>query len=385
MNVEVLSRRSGSDAKGKGRQCTCKFIPEARLSSFTAAEYGKISSQHDWTNRKKKNLDAGGYSPLFYAAQHGHPSSTLKLLEQGWNVDGYDATCGATPLHRASFSGAISTMQILISWSCNLLAKDESFGDGMTPLHKAASGGRYLAVQLLLETLDKRGMLHSSLTLLDSNTRTPLQVARENQSISDYGSTKRWDVVAGGNADFDKCVELLEAANKQVLPLSLLNTNRKPTFLCFGGNCGDFCETTQWELSLRKSLMNNFQKCVVISSSESNKINNYKKKIDKGIGPESAANQSDTTTDKNNDENKLQQNQTIVTLCNNNYYLDDTAILPENPKQTQEKNPPAMGQHCPICNKTTFALFRNRAGQLVCRKCKSMKKPYVKAETLISL
>jgi len=97
---------------------------------------------------------------------------------------------GYTPLHRASFSGAVCTMEILIQWNrhglgmttvaeknhqngegsinnnfkpkietrenkyCNLLARDRSFGDYMTPIHKPAVGWRYLAVKLLLDKLD---------------------------------------------------------------------------------------------------------------------------------------------------------------------------------------------------------------------------------------
>ena len=123
---------------------------------------------------------------------------------------------GATPLHRASFSGSVATMQLLLetSSSCDddLLAPDTSFGDRQTPLHKAAAGGRYLAVQLLLEALAERSLTQQALHLKDAAGLTPLQVARQKQQRADEEGRRvvRWDSVAGGAADWDKCVQLLE-------------------------------------------------------------------------------------------------------------------------------------------------------------------------------
>ena len=217
--------------------CPCKKLPR-RLSSLTAAEYGDIhslSKRFSQSNGKDKSNAISfplGYNPLHISSQNGHAAATLFLLNVGFNVNGddecfckegsdiiqknvrvsakeigdlsenkrYDGnSCsnstfagkpGCTPLHRASFSGAVCTMEILIQWNrhglgmttvaeknhqngegsinnnfkpkietrenkyCNLLARDRSFGDYMTPLHKAAAGGRYLAVKLLLDKLE---------------------------------------------------------------------------------------------------------------------------------------------------------------------------------------------------------------------------------------
>ena len=69
----------------------------------------------------------------------------------------------------------------------------------------------------------------------------------------------------------------------------------------------------------------------------------------------------------------MQLHQTMVSPWNNNNEIHPDN-LSEIPKQANEKNNTTMGQQCPVCYKTTFALFRNRTGQLVCRRCKHKKK-----------
>lgn len=267
------------------RQCPCKTLPHS-LSSFTAAEYGDLHSLSRLGPSVATRFGAGGYSPLHLAAQNGHTAATSLLLSLGADVDGRPpptdqsiAWSGATPLHRASYSGAVSSMRILLGWSsprrCDVLAGDTSFGDLMTPLHKAAAGGRYLSVQLLLDalrswndidagsavrmtqtsavevgspyisgvvvgldqattSLDAAGddttvnenrstsrdlsMLQRGLLAVDSLGRTPLAVARhflQNQD-KERRSVKRWDAVAGGVPDWVKCVDLLEAALEEL-------------------------------------------------------------------------------------------------------------------------------------------------------------------------
>ncbi len=96
------------------RSCPCKFLSTS-LSSFTAAEYGDIHSLSkikDITTRK----DDAGYNPLHFTAQFNHVAATALLLQMGCPVDG-GGHCGATPLHRAAFSGATATIKVLLEWN----------------------------------------------------------------------------------------------------------------------------------------------------------------------------------------------------------------------------------------------------------------------------
>ena len=235
------------------RSCPCKFLSTS-LSSFTAAEYGDIHSLSkikDVTTRR----DDAGYSPLHFTAQFNHVAATALLLQLGCPVDG-GGFCGATPLHRAAFSGATAAMKVLLEWKvpssdysdtsiesegelsndesgelyCDLFARDTSFGDESTPLHKAVAGGRYLAVHMIVEALKDRDNIvgsGSKITIGSSNSwlqrglvakdkygRTPLDVAQHFFQIQDTerDAVARWDEVAGGVADWGKCVSLLESA-----------------------------------------------------------------------------------------------------------------------------------------------------------------------------
>ena len=190
-----------------------------RLSSFTAAEYGDMYSIQKTGTSVVTKIDPYGNTPLHLAAQHDHVAVVAMLLELGCPADSQKS--GATPLHRASFSGAVSSMGLLLQQDANLLAKDTSFNDQMTPLHKAAAGGRYLAVQLLIQTLRSRGessegqsLLAEALMAKDSSGRTPLDIAKEYSLVqeTERDSVARWDQVAGSEADWIKCSRLLQVA-----------------------------------------------------------------------------------------------------------------------------------------------------------------------------
>jgi hypothetical protein len=131
------------------------------------------------------------------------------------------------------------------SLSSSLLAKDISFSSNENPLHKAASGGRYLAVQLLLFYLIKADAdrsttrhrhtdnnlatlptsLQQALQAKDSMGRTPLDISQQqlktihktnNNHDNDQlmVASSRWDIVSGGQANWDLCSELLQLAEK---------------------------------------------------------------------------------------------------------------------------------------------------------------------------
>ncbi|KAL7430755.1 hypothetical protein ACHAXH_006416 [Discostella pseudostelligera] len=260
--------------------CPCKHFISS-LSSATAAEYGDIaalsrrialssspsstvavaSNKHNANNNRSSGIDSGsnssisnginngGITPLHLAAQHGHALAVSLLLITGnvdvdtglprphyatkttkWNKDdgGKNRAVVVTPLHRASFSGAISSMQQLLSHGANLLATDTSFGDERTPLHKAVAGGRPLAVKLLLVAL-KNGkkcngevameteLLQVAMESKDAHGQTPIELARyyctqltPSQLQDEQRSVRRWDIVAGGDcADWNACLQLL--------------------------------------------------------------------------------------------------------------------------------------------------------------------------------
>ena len=96
--------------------CPCKLLPNS-LSSFTAAEYGDIHSLSKIKDVATRKDDAG-YNPLHFTAQFNHIAATAFLLQLGCPVDGSgDSHCGATPLHRAAFSGATAAMKVLLEWN----------------------------------------------------------------------------------------------------------------------------------------------------------------------------------------------------------------------------------------------------------------------------
>lgn len=198
------------------------------LSTMTQAEFGVLSKDNPSSTSFIKPED--GYLPLHLTAQNNHEKDTSFLLSQpGALVDGLPkhlGGCGCTPLHRASYSGALSTMRLLIDANADMLAIDESFvTDGlMTPLHKAISGGRYKAVKLLLEALelksnDDDNILSKALSILDSEKRTPLELSIELSSKPDQEiekqSVARWNVIAG-EPDFEICMKYMKEAHTKL-------------------------------------------------------------------------------------------------------------------------------------------------------------------------
>ncbi len=121
------------------RSCPCKFLSTS-LSSFTAAEYGDIHSLSkikDVTTRR----DDAGYNPLHFTAQFNHVAATALLLQMGCPVDG-GGHCGATPLHRASFSGATATMKVLLEWNAPNKTYSETTDTEMAFVEDIASDSR---------------------------------------------------------------------------------------------------------------------------------------------------------------------------------------------------------------------------------------------------
>jgi hypothetical protein len=331
-----MSEKTQKESKSS---CPCKKLPLC-LSSFTAAEYGDL---HSLSRAVVDRTDAGGYTALHLAAQHGHSAATALLLKMGARVDGNDSN-GATPLHRAAFAGAVGPMQMLVDAGASLLAQDSSFGDLQTPLHKAAAGGRPLAVQLLLKALKGTGEQGLGLGSTDARGRTPLMVARELQAVSvdEAESVKRWNSVAGGLPDWNQCVSLLsqrhetnelDGKNKTKMPI-LPSTSS----LCEG--CVDgYCRIASWEDAFRS----------VLESSMPT------------ITP------------------KTLPSHYIGTPLTAPQVLFHLPIHPTTVSEQQEKPHkrimPSVGKMCALCGDESFA-FSRLDDDLVCSKC-SKKRRYV--------
>eukprot|EP00562_Extubocellulus_spinifer_P033633 CAMPEP_0178681636 /NCGR_PEP_ID=MMETSP0699-20121125/1342_1 /TAXON_ID=265572 /ORGANISM="Extubocellulus spinifer, Strain CCMP396" /LENGTH=426 /DNA_ID=CAMNT_0020326109 /DNA_START=3444 /DNA_END=4725 /DNA_ORIENTATION=+ len=403
----------------QGRQCPCKLLPQC-LSSFTAAEYGDLHSLQSRTDVAHR-VGPGGMTPLHYAAQNGHAAATALLLGLGADVDGRPnvremsvsvlqegwnyiekserAWCGATPLHRASFSGAVSSMQVLLQWNggggsdacndrkqCDLLAKDTSFGDMMTPLHKAAAGGRPLAVQLLLETLRNRtytagasdsetkSTLRQGLMALDFQGRTPLEVAKCIDPVEEAKSVKRWDSVAGGRPNWQQCVAILQNAEREVgldqsrssshdiqvlasaaaigkteqlppLPKHLLDS---VSCLDCGVEDGGTCLTSSWEAAFRSAL-----------SFSTNRVGNATACAitDTEGRRESRKDSTATTSDKSGPQNGRE------TLHRVGASVSDINTTPCSSTTSNAM----IGHTCSSCGVRSLVLFRGSGGGLFAR------------------
>uniref|UniRef100_A0A7S2EPD4 Uncharacterized protein n=1 Tax=Trieres chinensis TaxID=1514140 RepID=A0A7S2EPD4_TRICV len=397
-----------------GSQCPCKSLPQV-FSSFTAAEFGHLGTLARQGASVANRVDSGGYTPLHLAAQHDRSAAVALLLRLGADVDGLtpqqrdtnetrnghttaakgggsgdggDAPplgCGATPLHRASFSGAVSSMQVLLGWSdptsgrrCDLLARDASFGDRMTPLHKAAAGGRHLAVLLLLDALRERGELKEGLAAKDVGGRTSLEVAKDfmRQQDQEGQSVRRWDGIAGHAADWGWCADLLrvaeveagiakgsdesaEALEAQKLPL--LNFPPPPQHLssasvvlcldCGADSDGNY-NTSSWESAFCKVLETSVEKVV--------------------LKRETKKRHTDINSQQAEHEDASQSvDRTSITQRDSKPRSSKSACL----SALSESSPSIiLGNKCGHCNKHCLTLFRGKDSVLLCNKCVKKQK-----------
>ena len=198
-----------------------------------------------------------------------------------------------------------------------------SFGDQSTPLHKAVAGGRYLAVHMIVEALKERDQisepkpenssvsksswLQRGLLAKDRYGRTPIEVAHHFFKVqnTERDAVARWDVVAGGIADWEKCMQLLDNAtmisscesrrtetriaekqagsaanfsnNHQINNGKIRAISRLPLHLTKGvmacldcnpvsGENNNICLTTSWQAMFQKSLSDSASLCIIANN-----------------------------------------------------------------------------------------------------------------------
>jgi hypothetical protein len=428
--------------------CPCKKLPYS-LSSFTAAEHGNVHSlfRHGTAAIVNRQDEATGTTPLHLAAQHGHVAATAALLAAGCNVNGIVSVDRfesdpndndgnkrqrkrATPLHRASFSGAVATMQLLLQDTvCHVMARDFSFGDLRTPLHKAAAGGRPLAVQLLIETLRSRGLLEEALLCVDSCGLTPLQVAvatttssqndNDNSSLQQQRqSVARWDSVAGSHADWKACVQLLQNAEATTtittpttttttqqqhpevtaappIPKHLTKAAATPNTNCLDDDCGGgngsngICLTASWERSFWSALSQ--QASHVLQEKSSSSLVRQQ-----NSNPPISSSSSLVAADLRGLQNKKEAQQSspaVVTVQNHDTaptvastIMTMSSSLPETtttskllPIAAAAADVVMVGTLCDQCGKRTIAVYPitiqdGQKRQRVCKKCYKQKR-----------
>lgn len=340
--------------KSSNRTCTCKLLPWS-LSTNTAAEFGDLGSLT--TRIAKTSRNESIQQPLHLAAQHGHIGVTSYLLENGFHPDSgkYDDPNidekSATPLHRACFSGAIGCMKLLLDKGADLLQKDFSFGDGMTPMHKAVKGGRYFAVAIIIQYCQQQSsrsnssLLDKVLNAVDDSNRTPLALAYEMNAKGEEEilSLRRWDVVADGPANFQKCIDIIENLNFEDSDKSKReNINQStgvyeslsPFCECEDDDDGT-CRTQIWEQAFTKALRQSTESIVGAAGEFSSGT--------AGDDPMMDKNESKASIDKK---------------CNADI---DT--------ERESKSRDTLGQPCAKCNTSCVVLFRSRQRELLCKKC----------------
>ena len=251
--------------------CPCKYVP-LHASSHTLATYGLLSHGHSSRVRLLPSPvgsfvhlspDSSGLTCLHYSSQHNHVSDVRLLLDMLLRANASlpdpalsfvsavsfaspSLARGCTPLHRACYSGSLSSLSLLLSSfsSCllsavpssrltvqaaiqtALMARDYSTGDGKTCVAKAASAGRpavlsavlnFAATEFGREFVGELLQLPKGVCLVPTDevgppaAVSPLVALASSDGASSYSSSpySRWDEVAGGPPDWSLVVKVI--------------------------------------------------------------------------------------------------------------------------------------------------------------------------------
>ena len=209
-----------------------------------------------------------------------------------------------------------------------------------------------MAVALLIEALREEDLLLQGLQAMDRNKETPLHVAQSLQKnqLEERQSVARWDVVAGGSsADWDKVVELLVQAEKEVdakghdskLISSNLPRHNFTTMNCMDCEANGECVTASWTAAFQKAL----QQSISFPTSDAASQKSNEEKVTLAIEPDKAPSM---------ETNEIHNN------------------AREEPENSKDSNP--VGRPCQSCGMVKFALFPTSNGLLVCKKCKPKRR-----------
>ncbi|KAM5172035.1 uncharacterized protein ACMZJ9_004882 [Mantella aurantiaca] len=111
--------------------------------------------------------DEGGNTQLHYAAHADNLESVLRLLQEGYDILGRNAS-GLTPLHFAAFGGNLEVLEKLLTETPHAINLQSIKGSSL--LHEAVRGKSLQAVNFLLD----KG---ADMNLKDKNDNTPLHLA----------------------------------------------------------------------------------------------------------------------------------------------------------------------------------------------------------------
>ena len=137
-----------------------------------------------------------GWTPLHYAAFHGHEAEAEWLIGEGSSLDAPDGS-GRTPLHLAGAYGLATAYggdgrheaiaMLLIDAGADVHAKDDN---GWTPLHSAATGEHEPIAELLIEH-------GADVDAKDNDGKTPLHYA----ALRTYKAVAKFLLERGADVD----------------------------------------------------------------------------------------------------------------------------------------------------------------------------------------